>query len=317
MVTNGQRQDIPDEILETASDWLFRLQAEPKNARLRSGLAGWVAADARHSRAWEAARQAWAATGMVPPAFVAPVAAAQRRPCRPLARIAMAVAAGIAALALLPGLALNLQADYRTATAQNRAIDLADGSTLTLAADSAVNTDFSDPVRAVRLLRGEAHFQVKRDRDRPFVITGGDLTVTVTGTAFDVAFTDRQASVDVSEGTVTVAYHGTENRLSAGQRLEVDRVTGALNRRDVDPADVAAWRRGRLAVRDATLGNVVDDLRRHHFGVIVFADETLAGRRVTGVFDLDAPERALKALVEPYGGKVRRVTPFILMVSAA
>ncbi len=318
---NGVASGIPDPILEQASDWLFRTQEAPDDPRLRAALEAWIAGDPRHAQAWTAARRAWAVAGMTTPVLVGTTPAAAAPPPRAAARrrrvAVLALAAGIAALALLPGLSQRLQSDHRTATAETRALALADGSRLTLAADSAVATAFSDGVRGVALLSGAAHFEVEPDRARPFVVSGGDVTVTVTGTAFDVAFTERTAAVEVAEGSVTVAHGGTETRLKAGQGAIVDRSSGEIRRVAVDPLDVGAWRHGRLVVGDRMLSTVVDAIRRHHPGVILLSDHALAEKRVTGVYDLSDPERALRALVGPYGGTVRRLTPYLLVVSSA
>lgn len=314
---------ISDHILEQASDWLFRLRDCPSDARLRRELDAWIAADPSHERAWRIAHRAWAATGAVTPAFVAPLQSAAakivpipltRKPRR-VRRAAMAMAAGLAALTLLPAVELRLRADHLTGTGETQAVTLADGSQITLDADSAINSTMTADRRTVSLLRGEAFFQVTADKSRPFVVHGPDVTITVTGTAFDVLFTEKTSSVAVAGGSVTVAHAGAEAQLTPGQRLVIDRASGASQIRAVDPADVGAWREGRMVVGDMPLSSAVESIRRHYFGFVVLNDAALADARVTGVYDLSDPERALRALVGPYGGTVRRMTPYLLVVS--
>ena len=46
-----------------------------------------------------------------------------------------------------------------------------------------------------------------------------------------------------------------------------------------------------------------------------FPDITLAQQTVTGLYDLRDPDRALRALVQPHGGKVHEVSRFARIVS--
>lgn len=316
---------MSDQILEQAADWLFRLNDAPDDPDLRRALDAWIAADPRHAIAWRAAKRTWAGSGLVAPVFVAeqpaaPRAATIRFPKHRRPRLAgLAMAAGLAGLALLSALPMGpfgrLKADHRAGTAQTLPVDLTDGSRITLDAAAAVAIRFDGDARAVDLLEGEAFFAVTPDPTRPFVVRNGDLTVTVTGTAFNVALTTAAVTVSVAEGGVAVAYRGREERLSPGQSLLIDRPSGDVRRRAVDPADVAAWRGKRLVAGDQPFASVVESISRHYAGFILTTGDALDSKRVTGVYDLSDPERALRALVGPYGGAVRRITPYLLVVS--
>ena len=253
---SGPGDGIPDTILEQAADWLFRLHAEPGDPETRSGLDAWIAADPRHARAWAVAGLAWAGTGAIGPVVTAASTAVAVVPLRPRAarrrrwRVAgMALAAGIAALALLPSLQIRLAADHWTGAAELREIALSDGSRVVLAGDSAIDSRLDGARRTVSLLEGEAFFQVAHDRARPFVVSVPGATITVTGTAFDVDVTGRSVAVAVAEGSVSVAHAAGEERLTPGGSVTIDRGTGDVRRRAIDPADVAAWRGGRPAGR--------------------------------------------------------------------
>jgi transmembrane sensor len=60
----------------------------------------------------------------------------------------------------------------------------------------------------------------------------------------------------------------------------------------------------------------VEQIRRYSPGAILLTDDRLAQRRVTGVFDLQHPAAALRALVEPHAGEVAMLTPYLLVVTA-
>ena len=105
-------------------------------------------------------------------------------------------------------------------------------------------------------------------------------------------------------------------RLAAGERVVVDRATRRLQRDRIEPGEVASWRDGRLFVDGATVAEVVDMLGRYRAGWIVVADSRLAKQQVTGLFDLNDIDRALAALVQPFDGRVQKVTPLLQILSA-
>jgi transmembrane sensor len=140
------------------------------------------------------------------------------------------------------------------------------------------------------------------------------------GTAFNVRLAGGGAAVAVREGLVDVAYKKAmppfAERLAAGHWVEVAWHDAAVTRGTIAPEQVAAWQSGKLIVKDQTIGEVVGDLRRYHRGAIILADEALAQRRVTGVYDLGKPIEALRAVVFPYDAMVRELTPFFVVISS-
>jgi transmembrane sensor len=70
-------------------------------------------------------------------------------------------------------------------------------------------------------------------------------------------------------------------------------------------------------MEDGPLGAAVEQLERSFDGTIILADGSLAERPVTGVFDLHDPEASLRAMAKALGLRVRKVTPWVLIVSAS
>jgi len=328
----GHDDAIPDPVLETASAWALRLEASPDDAGLRIAFGAWMAESDAHARAWVLTQRAWRLTGSAPPVFAhewparRPAAGRAVRDLQPVRRRRVGLAAGLAMAAALllvlawPAIQLRLSADHATAVAETRRIPLDDGSVVTLAASSAMTVSTGATGREVTLLQGEAYFEVAPDRLRPFMVRSGDVTTTVTGTAFDVALTDRTVSVAVASGSVRVervgAPPGSAAEIAGGQGVVVDRAAGTMSS-TVQQADaVAPWRKGRLIVENALLADVVAALGRSHSGSIVIASAALRGKRVTGVYDLNDPTGALQVLAAPYGGVVRAFTPYLLVLSA-
>jgi transmembrane sensor len=302
-----------DPVLETAMDWLLRVHDAPSDPLLRAQLEAWIAADPLHAQAWDRARRSWQKLGDVG----APV------PSRRLAVHRIGIATAAAALAaclvllLFPSLLLRLQADHVTAAAELRRVALEDGSAVQLAPSSAIAVRYTATGRRVSLVAGEAFFEVTANPDRPFLVAAGGIETKVIGTAFDVRVAPDAVTVAVAAGSVGVRDgRQLDTQLGAGDRVVVDRASGRLIRDRMKPDDVAAWRDGRLFVADATIAQVVDEIRRFHPGWIVIADDRLAQQRITGLYDLRHPGDALRAVVQPAGGKVRTVTPLLHILSA-
>lgn len=313
---------IDDDLLAEAVDWRLRIEAAPEDRLLRAALDAWLARSDVHRSAWRDVERLARVADALPADYADPrgkvLSAAERRPRPRVRRAAFAALALSACLAFLflPTVQLWLASDYRTSTAELRGVTLEDGSVVSLDAESAIAVRYAAGRREVALLSGRAFFEVVPAAERPFVVVAGDATVTVVGTAFDVASSADTLSVAVRSGTVAIDRTGSPKAtLTRGDRLEVDRKSGRFARSQVAPADVAAWREHRLIVDTATVAEVVEEFGRHYTGVIVLRDRALAGRRVSGVFDLRQPIEALQAAVRTHDGTVTRITPYLVVIS--
>ncbi len=79
---------------------------------------------------------------------------------------------------------------------------------------------------------------------------------------------------------------------------------------------VASWRGGRLIAENVLLTDVVSTIGRYHAGSILVASAGMRAKRVTGVYDLRDPAGALRILAAPYGGTVREITPYLMVLTA-
>ncbi|MEM9683595.1 MAG: FecR family protein [Pseudomonadota bacterium] len=329
-----------DAITRQAAAWLLRLRNAPDDSDLENEFETWLAQDPRHAEAWESARQVWSLAGEVGPAVRKPAAdrTPHRQGRRPEAQphrrrerhaarawgYGAAMAASIVlAIVLVPLLLLRLEADYQSAVGETRDIALADGTRVRLDSGSAIAVDYTADRRRVNLLAGRAYFSVRQDAARPFSVNAEAVDATVTGTEFEVSLAPDDVTFAVAEGSVRVTYEraGTDAsdadaaNLTAGDGLRVTIPGGAMARMPVNSRAVASWRRGRLLIERATLGDLIEELRRYRSGAILITDDALSARQVTGVFDTTDPIRALKTVVEPHAGQVWEITPWLVVVS--
>ncbi|MEE4664036.1 FecR family protein [Pseudomonas alliivorans] len=320
--------------LDIALDWLMRARQAPDDARLHADMQQWLDADPENAEALRKAERVWQLTGQltpgtahkwpaIPDASESPVPKAPMT-ARPRRRrtLSWAVGGALAAclvIALNPTLSARLQADFATASNERREVQLPDGSRATLDRDSAIAADFSGARRNIRLLRGQAFFEVQPDRSKPFNVQVQNLDVTVTGTAFNVDLESRTIEVAVQHGSVRVSERDTQRLLNpglmAGQRLDVDRYSGQARLLAQPASRVAIWRDNQLIADNARLGDMVDELQRYLPGKVWLKDPQLAELRITGVYDTRNPQAALQAMAQPHGAHVESWTPWLQVLT--
>lgn len=297
-----------------ADAWLMRRDGD-HSARDEAEFEAWLAADPRHPLAYTETERLWSAIGL-PLARARDTRAAAstgRRPGR-MAIGGMALAAGLAVAVVAPGLIADFGADIVTGRGETAERRLPDGSTVRVAADTALDVDFAGTARRVAIRRGEAYFDVLPDPDRPFIVDGGAARVRVTGTAFNVERAERRASVVVARGSVEVSLpdgSATES-LTPGER--VDARDGGLGSAETVDLDMElGWMSGRIAFSQQPLGDVVAALQRQTDARIALRGD-LSGRLVSGSFPLSDVDANLDALAAAVDARVLRVTPWLRVV---
>lgn len=336
-----------DPIREEAIEWLIRIGRAPEDTALRRGLSDWRRRSDAHDAAYRSVERVWRLAGELPEADLSQAPANSTRPTpdgrapargartarrarrdrdaprgagsrRKVAIGTMTIAfAACLVLVVAPSLERRIQADHITGTGETGHVRLEDGTTLHLAADSAVAIDFAAANRNVRLIAGQAFFDVAHDAARPFSVTASDLTVTVTGTRFAIAQNRQRVEVAVASGSVRVDLDQRPSEavsLEPGDRLALARASGDARFSRLPVQDIAAWRSGQLIAHNATLANVVEEIGRYHHGSIWLDEDSLAERRITGVFDLKSPAAALEAAVGVHGADVVTITPYFLVI---
>lgn len=174
----------------------------------------------------------------------------------------------IAAVAILPLIAVTVYFLARPDNHVNQDVTLStdygctsraslpDGSIVWLNANSSLeySRDMDDDTRDVNL-RGEAYFDVHADPGHPFVVHTPYLSVTATGTEFNVNAYDPNASVTLAEGKVAVDEAGRRVGLLPGQHLAIKDGKTTVSK-DVDLDKYCAWRNGVLIFEDEPIHTI-------------------------------------------------------------
>ncbi len=330
-MTNG------DEIREQASSWLARFDSDRMTPADNDQFNEWLHSDPRHESAYNELRDQWQAMDalaalkpLMPPreesSKQAIPTADTTRHSRTLWHNPLAY--GMAAL-LLVAVFVTRQiwlpssyepVIYTTEIGKQQLVTLADNSTVQLNTNTVIEVSYLDDRRALRLIQGEAFFDVAPDTSRPFTVHAGTGSVQALGTAFAVHVRGSAVEVAVTEGKVQVRSGvslstqktNTSERetvlAEAGQIVEYSRQTRTV--KDL-PANelkrLLAWRAGMLIFKGETLASVIDEITRYGGKNIVIADPNIRNLEIGGRFKIGDTDALLSVLELGFGIRVRKI----------
>ncbi len=318
---------------EAALAWFARCQRGLSEEQ-ETEFQNWLVADSRHAELFNELDGTWELLGRVRES--APVIPASRRWGELLFRLALPLAAAAAAFVITyfawwrPA---HYSGEITTEIGALRTFHLPDGSLVTLNTDSTVAVAFAPNERRVKLERGEAHFSVAKNPDRPFIVEAGGVSVRAVGTAFNVRLGDKAVEVLVTEGKVRVDdslsgrsllarnpdLHGESLSalgypvLASGQKVTVTlpapvaQIESRLHETSataVSSGEIQrelAWQERRLDFELATLGDIVAEFNRYSRHKLVIADPALAQKRFGGSFKPDDQAGFVRMLQENFG----------------
>ena len=131
-------------------------------------------------------------------------------------------------------------------------------------------------------LSGEMFADVRRDEDRPFIVSADRLEVKVLGTQFNLKSYQEDAKSEVSlvRGKVSVGIKASKMNgkltLAPGDILRFNKTNNHIDFLNFDPDSYANWiDNNNFFFVEQTLGDIVADLRRHFAVEIVVTDKSL------------------------------------------
>lgn len=217
---------------------------------------------------------------------------------------------------LTPGLLL---ADLHTGKGQWQTHTLDDGSQIQLSGQTAINLKYDASQRLLQLRQGKILVDVAKDPARPFIIETPQGRVQALGTRFTLEQEGTETQVTLLESRVRVSPGQLRQHqdIKAGERLEFSaEYLGPVKTINAD-ALLQAWNRKLMVLDDEPLTRALEQLARHHRGLLRYKPEELAGYRASGVLPLDHPEQALTLLAASLNLQVRQISPWITIISPA
>jgi len=298
--------------LEAAAEWYAELREAGPESPAHADHQVWLNHSAEHRRAWARIETLEARLDDAPSGVLRRTLEAARAARQQALRLltVLVVVGGALAGGLQTELHRHLMADHATGTGERDALRLADGSRLALNTATAVDVHFDEQYRRIHLIRGEIQVTTAADdRGRPFIVTTDQGRIRALGTRFLVRSEDGASRVSVLEHAVVIRPAATDatTRIDAGHQARFTRHRAAA----VEPiaGQPQAWTRGQLIVSDWALGRFLDELARHHPGVVGYTPAT-AELRISGAFHLDDTDAILASLADTLPVRIRRFTPY-------
>jgi len=301
-----------------AADWAARLDRGPLAAEQEVQFRDWLQRDVRCMGAFGRIRalaltseRARALGPDFDPAAFEPAAAVPRRR---MLQIGGAIAACAVVSAGGAWHVLRVHGRFSTGKGETKVVALKDGSVLTLNTNSEVQVRYSDELRSVELIRGEALFDVAKNKARPFVVTAGDTNVRVVGTSFSVRRLEAApVQVLVREGIVEVF----KPNVAGARPVRITANTMAVAQMDnaaaiaAMPVPVAqlhrqmAWQKGQLAFEGETLAQAAAEFARYSDTRIIIDDPALANKEIAGLFKATDPVGFARAIAISLNARAR------------
>lgn len=312
---SGELPAVERNVARQAASWLLRLSSGRATDADVHACAAWRASKAEHEHAWQRAQRVNQRFGLIPAALGMatlnrPELKQRRAALKALVALVVAGPVGWAAWRADP---MNWTADYRSAAGERRDVALADGSTLHLNTDSAVDVAFDAATRLVRLRSGEIAVHAVADASlhpRPFVVRTSLGDIEAPPSRFCVRQLGGQCRVSVQEGRVRVssgAQPGHVLSLSAGEQGSLT-PSGVTDAAAADP-HASDWMRGVLYANQLRLDAFAAELGRYRQGVLR-CDPDIAHLRISGAFQLADTDAVLAALPATLPVQVRYRTPY-------
>lgn len=172
---------------------------------------------------------------------------------------------------------------------------LADGTQVYLGPGSMLSypAKFSGKTRQVTL-KGEAYFEVTKNKEKPFLIYTENLRTQVLGTTFKVrSFKDSPILVSVTSGKVKVdritgEYIQELAILNPGEQVSYSKQS-EVQKTKFNIDDIRNWKQGQLAFDGTPLSELANQIGRWYNVSIVINSETLKKIPITVTLDGNMP----------------------------
>jgi len=205
----------------------------------------------------------------------------------------------------------------QTDVGQQTRFTLTDGSRIKLNTNSLVRVSFSKNQRLLTLVRGEARFDVAKDKSRPFIVNAGKQSFTALGTIFNVQKdTDKEMELVVTEGRVLVT-KSNESLTDISKQLTTlsdEQLPGLLvvsGEKSIITASIKpaaqktsfeqiqrelAWQQGMLVFNGNPLEQALTEVSRYTTTEFEISNPELAKIKVAGYFKANDIDGLLKSL---------------------
>jgi transmembrane sensor len=181
-------------------------------------------------------------------------------------------------------------------------IDLPDGSKVWLTKNSKISysRNFDGATRNINLY-GEAFFEVTKNLDKPFIVTGNRTIVKVLGTSFIYRSFDNEPDDKLTVNSGKVAFFeksNVQNKIDVdyGYEAKFNRETRLLEKIVKDDKSYFAFKTGRLIFENERFEDIFSKVSKYYHRNYYISDPKLNEVRLTIAFNNQSIEDAIKLL---------------------
>lgn len=173
-----------------------------------------------------------------------------------------------------------------TSRAETYQIILPDGSKVWLNAASSIKypATFTSLKKRMVELKGEAYFEITKDKQHPFVVKTAEQEIEVMGTHFNVnAYADEEfTKTTLAEGAVRI----TAGKTNQGILKPGQQAVSASGQLKIGPADIdteLAWKNGYFRFNDEQLESIMKKVSRWYDIQVTYENEELKKEPFAGI----------------------------------
>ena len=184
---------------------------------------------------------------------------------------------------------------------------LPDGSVATLNKHSVISypSSFEGKTRKVQL-KGEAFFNVKADKTKPFIIDVNDVQVRVVGTSFNVKSVRGTTEVIVETGIVQVTNNGVTVELKAGEKTSLVDADTLLQKQETEDRLYNYYVSKTFVCDNTPLWKLVEKLNEAYDANIRIEKESLRKLPLTVTFNQESLDTILDIISQTLMVKVSK-----------
>jgi transmembrane sensor len=227
---------------------------------------------------------------------------------------------------------------FSTNIGEQTSFSLPDGSLVQLNTNSLLTISFSDNHRQLNLIRGEALFNVAKDKSRPFSVSSGQQSFTALGTIFNIQKSDNNhLELIVTEGRVLIADSNEplstlfEKMSNAEQQVINKRLVIAgekaiiINEKQLQINKISsqalsqelAWQQNMLIFDGESLTAALNEVSRYTNITFTIDDPKLARIKVAGYFRTGDIEALLDSLSYSFDLEYKKTNNNNIIISKA
>ncbi|MCM4165564.1 MULTISPECIES: FecR family protein [unclassified Arenibacter] len=184
-------------------------------------------------------------------------------------------------------------------------VELSDGTHVYLNSGTSLRYPISFIQGAARkvFLTGEAYFDVREDKEHPFVVNTHEIDIQVLGTKFNVSHYPEEANINtvLVEGAVELRRTSKETSdqepvvLEPGYKAEWYKNNDEIAISNVDTGLYTAWLSGKLVFRNTPFKQIREALQRYYNVTIINKNDQLEEQMFDATFDIETIDQVLES----------------------